>query len=117
MLSLIHGFVVFLGVKFIVTITRMSAYVPPHLRKKMAAQAVFAVRGVRWPSNAHGDPAANVKSKAAPTTYRNGNQTRRSKYTKMSRALSRRTLRVKPLKAALKQKTRRLRASSAPPRI
>ena len=95
----------------------MSAYVPPHLRKKMAQPVAPAVKGIRWPSNAHGDPAANVKSKAAPTTYRNGNQTRRSKYTKMSRALSRRTLRAKPLKAALKRQTRHLRASSAPPRI
>jgi hypothetical protein len=95
----------------------MSAYVPPHLRKKMAAQAAVTVRGVRWPSNAHGDPAANVKSKAAPSTYRNGNQSRKSKYMKMSRALSRRTLRLKPLKAVLKQRTRRLRASSAPPRF
>ena len=95
----------------------MSAYVPPHMRKKMAQAVAPAVRGVRWPSNAHGDPAANVKSKAAPSTYRNGNQSRKSKYTKMSRALSRRTLRLKPLKAVLKRQTRRLRASSAPPRF
>ena len=95
----------------------MSAYVPPHLRKKISQVAASVARGVRWPSNAHGDPAANVRSKAAPSAYRNGNQTRKSKYTKMSRALARRTLRTKPLKAVLKRKTYRLRASSAPPRI
>jgi hypothetical protein len=83
----------------------MPAYVPPHLRKKMtvAAPAETRKRGVHWPSNAHGDPTANVRSKKAPTTFREGSQTRSQKYSAISKRLSSRKLRVKPVKSVLKK--------------
>jgi hypothetical protein len=94
----------------------MPAYVPPHLRgKKFTVEAKKT--GVRWPSNATGEPSENVKSKAAPTRYRSGNQTRSQKYKKQSRNLARRTLRTKPVKTSLKKGTRKLRPSSAPAKL
>lgn len=94
----------------------MPAYVPPHLRgKKFTVETKKT--GVRWPSNAHGDPSANVKSKKAPASYRNANQTRSQKYKKQSKELTRRTLRSKPVKSSLKQTRRKIRPSSAPAKL
>lgn len=83
----------------------MPAYVPPHKRGKMAAPSESKKKGVRWPSNTHGDPTANVKSKKAPTTFRNRSQTRSNKYKTMSKKLNSRKLRNKPLKSLLKHTT------------
>ena len=94
----------------------MPAYVPPHLRGKKGTVEVKKT-GVRWPSNAHGDPSANVKSKRAPTSYRNGNQTRSQKYKKLSKELSRRTMRTKTVKSSLKKGTRKARPTSAPAKL
>lgn len=90
-------------------------YIPPALRKKMAAEAAAPKKkGVRWPSNAHGDPSFNVKYKKAPTKFRNASLTRSQKYGAISRKLSTRKLRNKPLKTLLKGKTAKVRPSSAP---
>ena len=94
-------------------------YIPPALRKKMAAEAAAAEaapkkKGVRWPSNAHGDPSFNVKSKKAPTKFVNASPTRSQKYKAISRKLSTRKLRSKPVKGLVKGKTAKLRPSSAP---
>ena len=90
-------------------------YVPPHLRKKMEAPtAVVNKKGVRFPSNATGDPEANVKSKKAPTKYRNNSLTRSQKYTAISKKLGTRKLRNKPVKTLLRGKTAKVRPSSAP---
>ena len=78
-------------------------WVPPHLRGK-AGKPVGPSKGVRFPSNATGEPSENVRFKAAPTQFRNGNQTRSAKYAKLSRRLATRKLRTKPLKSALKRK-------------
>ncbi len=94
----------------------MPAYVPPHLRGKKSTVEVKKT-GVRWPSNATGEPSANVKSKAAPTQFRNKNQTRSQKYKKQSRNLAKRTLRTKTVKSSLKKGTRRIRPSSAPAKL
>jgi hypothetical protein len=94
----------------------MPGYVPPHLRGKKSTVALKKT-GVRWPSNAHGDPSANVKSKKAPTSYRNTNQTRSQKYRKQSYQLSHRTLRTKALKSSLKSGTRKARPTSAPAKL
>lgn len=94
---------------------RMPAYVPPHLRKKIAQPtAVVNKKGVKFPSNATGDPNANVKFKKAPTKYRNNNLTRAQKYTAISKKLGTRKLRNKPVKTLLRGKTAKVRPSSAP---
>lgn len=93
-------------------------YIPPALRKKMAAEAAAAAapskKGVRWPSNAHGDPTFNVKYKKAPTKFREGSQTRSQKYKAISKKLSTRKIRNKPVKTLIKGKTAKVRPSSAP---
>ena len=89
----------------------MPAYIPPHLRKKMTL-TVTNKRGVKWPSNAHGDPSADVKYKKAPTHFRNGNLTRSNKYRSISRNLGTRKIRVKPLKGLLKGKSKTMKAKS-----
>lgn len=90
-------------------------YVPPHLRKKMAEPtAVVTKKGVRFPSNATGDPEANLKFKKAPTKYRNNSLTRSQKYTAISKKLGTRKLRNKPVKTLLRGKTAKVRPSSAP---
>jgi CCR4-NOT transcriptional regulation complex NOT5 subunit len=92
-------------------------YIPPSLRKKMAAAAAEEAtkkKGVRWPSNAHGDPSYNVKYKKAPTTFRNNSLTRTQKYKAISKKLSTRKLRNKPVKGLLKGKTAKVRPNSAP---
>ncbi len=83
-------------------------WLPPHLRGK-AGRPVSPKRGVRFPSNATGEPSENVRFKAAPTRFRNGNQTRSAKYAKISRSLATRKLRSKPLKSVLKRKATTIR--------
>lgn len=90
-------------------------YVPPHLRGKKAA-AVAEKPGVRFPSNATGEEAANVRYKKAPTGYRaNENEVPRSaKYAAISRRLGTRRLRAKPVRGVLKRgKTAKLQRHSA----
>lgn len=83
-------------------------YVPPHLRGK-ASVPVGPMKGVRFPSNATGNESANVKYKKAPSSFRNRNLSRSEKYASMSRRLSTRKIRSKPLKSVLKRgKTVRL---------
>lgn len=94
----------------------MPPYVPPSRRGKKSTVELKQT-GVRWPSNAHGDERANVKEKAAPTSYRNGSQTRSQKYRKQSRNLAKRTLRSKAVKSSLKKSTRKIRPSSAPAKL
>jgi hypothetical protein len=90
-------------------------YIPPSMRKKMvAAEEAAKKKGVRWPSNAHGDPSYNVKYKKAPTKYRNASPTRSQKYKAISRKLSTRKLRNKPVKGLVKGKTAKIRPISAP---
>ena len=94
-------------------------YIPPALRKKMAAEAAAAAaeapkKGVRWPSNAHGDPSFNVKYKKAPSKFHSKSPTRSQKYAAISRRLSTRKLRSKPVKGLVKGKTAKIRPSSAP---
>lgn len=92
---------------------RMSGkYVPPALRGK-AGRPVSPKKGVRFPSNATGEPSENVKYKRAPSRFRNANLSRAEKYTTISRHLSRRTLRAKPVKSVLKRgKTAKIRRAS-----
>jgi hypothetical protein len=83
-------------------------WVPPRLRGK-TGRPVSPKRGVRFPSNATGEPSENVRSKAAPTSYRNRNLSRSEKYAGISRRLATRKLRSKPVKSVLKKgKTKRL---------
>lgn len=97
-------------------------YIPPALRKKMAAEAAAAEaaaakpakKGVRWPSNAHGDPSFNVKYKKAPSKFREGSITRSQKYKAISKKLATRKIRNKPVKSLLKGKTAKVRPASAP---
>lgn len=77
-------------------------YVPPHLRGKVGATATKP-RGVHFPSNATGEESMNLRYKKAPTVYRNGSQTRSEKYADLSRRLSTRKVRSKPLKSVLKK--------------
>jgi hypothetical protein len=88
-------------------------YVPPHLRgKKMTAVEVKP--GVRFPSNATGEEAANVRYKRAPTSYRNNEVPPSAKYSAMSKKLETRKLRAKPVKGVLKRgKTAKLQRHSA----
>lgn len=93
----------------------MPPYVPPHLRGKKGP-AVGPKSGVRFPSNATGDEAANLHFKKAPTSYRENEAPvpRSAKYAGMSRKLSRRVLRAKPVKGVLKRgKTAKLQRHSA----
>lgn len=92
---------------------RMSGrYIPPALRGKVG-RPVSPKRGVRFPSNATGEPSENVKYKAAPSRFRNANATRAEKYGAISRQLSRRTLRAKPVKPVLKKgKTMKIRRAT-----
>jgi hypothetical protein len=78
-------------------------YVPPHLRGKVAAAPVVRRRGVHFPSNATGEESMNVRSKKAPTRFRNANLARSEKYKAMSRSLATRKLRNKPVKSLLKR--------------
>lgn len=87
-------------------------YIPPALRGKVG-RPVSPKRGVRFPSNATGEPSENVKYKAAPSRFRNANATRAEKYGAISRQLSRRTLRAKPVKPVLKKgKTMKIRRAT-----
>ena len=94
---------------------RMPAYIPPHLRKKVVHVVPVKTKGVHWPSNVHGDPSANVKLRTISRS-KNGlanSMTRSAKYSALSRALSKRTLRAKPLLSVLKsKKTRKIRRHS-----
>lgn len=94
----------------------MPAYIPPHLRKKMEplkSNAKTLKKGIRWPSNAHGDPTADVKYKKAPINYVDKKASSRSnKYKAISKHLSTRKLRVKPIVTLLKGKTKVLKAKS-----
>jgi hypothetical protein len=83
-------------------------WLPPHLRGK-AGRPEGPSKGVRFPSNATGEPSENVRFKKAPTQFRNGNQTRSAKYTGLSRSLATRKVRNKPLKSALKRKPTTIR--------
>jgi hypothetical protein len=91
-------------------------WVPPQKRGK-AATTAFKQTGVRFPSNTTGNNSRNVSYKAAPTHYRNNTaveETRSTKYKKISRRLATRKLRTKPLKSALKKaKTVRHRRHTA----
>jgi hypothetical protein len=83
-------------------------YVPPHMRGKVSV-SVAPTKGVRFPSNATGNESANLRYKKAPTSYRNQNLSRSEKYAGVSRRLSTRKLRSKPVKSILKRgKTVRL---------
>lgn len=93
---------------------RMSGkYVPPALRGKKYAP-VEVKPGVRFPSNATGEEAADVRYKRAPTGYRENEVPRSVKYAAMSRRLGTRKLRAKPVKGVLKKgKTAKLQRHSA----
>ena len=69
-------------------------YVPPHLRRAglLVAPAQEKKRGVKWPSNATGDPAANVKHHRY-TVKAKRTPTRAEKAKEQSRRLARRVLR------------------------
>lgn len=89
-------------------------WIPPHLRGKKAAAPVEAKPGVRFPSNATGEEAMNVKYKKAPTVYHEHALPPSAKYAAISRKLATRKLRVKPVKGVLKRgKTAKLRRHSA----
>lgn len=78
-------------------------YVPPQLRGKVAAAPAPKPRGVHFPSNATGEESMNVRSKKAPTHFRNANLSRSEKYKAMSRSLATRRVRNKPVKPLLKR--------------
>ena len=95
-------------------------YIPPALRKKLAAAAQAEEpkkKGIRFPSNAHGDIRFNVKYKKAPTKFRNTSPSRTEKYKELSKKLATRKLRNKPVKGLRKGKTMKVRPSSAPPKL
>ena len=96
-------------------------YIPPHLRRAglLVAPAQEKKRGVKWPSNATGDPAANVthhrytvKAKRTPT--------RAEKAREQSRRLAKRVPRpnAHTRKGLLKgQKAKRhVRSAPSPPK-
>ena len=88
---------------------------PPSLRGKKYAP-VEVKEGVRFPSNATGDEAANLRFKRAPTGYRANEEAvpRSAKYAAISRRLTRRRIRGKPVKGVLKRgKTAKLQRHSA----
>lgn len=87
-------------------------YIPPQLRGK-ASTVITMKKGVHFPSNATGEESMNIRSKKAPTHFRNANQTRSEKYRNMSRRLSTRKLRSKPVKSSLKGKTLKRLVKSA----
>lgn len=89
-------------------------WVPPHLRGK-ASKSTFKTTGVRFPSNTTGNNSRNVSYKNAPTKFNNAeNESRSTKYKKISRRLATRKLRNKPLKSSLKKgKTVRHRRHTA----
>ena len=63
-------------------------YIPPHLRKKMAA-TVAEKSCVRFPSNTTGNNTRNVKYKRAPkSTNYNNYVSRSSIYKKISKGLA-----------------------------
>lgn len=73
-------------------------------------------RGVKFPSNTTGNDSRNVRYKNAPSHYNNAeeNESRSTKYKKISRRLATRRVRNKPLKSVLKRgKTAKLRRHSA----
>ena len=87
-------------------------WVPPHLRGK-ASTSTFKQTGVRFPSNTTGNNSRNVSYKAAPTRFRNNNaaaaeESRSTKYAKISRRLATRRIRNKAVKPALKKSKTRL---------
>ena len=83
-------------------------WVPPHLRGKTSTSS-FKQTGVRFPSNTTGNNSRNVSYKAAPTRFREEEESRSTKYKRISKRLATRKLRNKPLKSALKKgKTKRL---------
>jgi hypothetical protein len=77
-------------------------WVPPHKRGK-AATTAFKQTGVRFPSNTTGNNSRNVTYKSAPTLFREGEESRSTKYRRISRQLASRKLRNKPIKSALKR--------------
>jgi hypothetical protein len=79
-------------------------WVPPHKRGK-SETATFKQTGVRFPSNTTGNNTRNVSYKEAPTTYRNTNEeeSRSTKYKKISKRLATRKIRNKPVKPLLKR--------------
>jgi hypothetical protein len=84
-------------------------WVPPHLRGKVAT-STFKQTGVRFPSNTTGNNSRNVSYKAAPTRFRGEEEESRStKYKRISRHLGTRKLRTKPLKSSLKKGKRTVR--------
>ncbi len=87
-------------------------WLPPHKRGK-ASTSSFKQTGVRFPSNTTGNNSRNVSYKAAPTRFRNNNanaeeETRSTKYKKISRHLGTRRIRNKAIKPALKRGKTRL---------
>jgi hypothetical protein len=79
-------------------------WVPPHLRGKTSSSS-FKQTGVRFPSNTTGNNSRNVSYKRAPTTFRESEEESRStKYKRISKRLGTRKLRTKPLKPALKKR-------------
>jgi hypothetical protein len=90
---------------------RMSGkYVPLHLRGKPMRPASPPKRGVKWPSNTTGNNTRNVSYKKAPTHFaNNAEESRSTKYAKLSRRLGTRKLRTKPVKSALKKGKQTLR--------
>lgn len=67
-------------------------------------------RGVHFPSNTTGNNTRNVSYKKAPTQFaNNAEESRSTKFAKISRRLATRRLRTKPVKSALKKGKQTLR--------
>ncbi len=96
----------------------MPAYIPPHLRKKLAGQTEKpkkrqTVKKLRFPSNTTGDNTRNVSFAPVSRLFSNAAST---VYKAFSTALQTRKLRRKPVKKVLKTgKKEVLRPQSASP--
>lgn len=91
----------------------MPAYVPPHLRKKMAKPKRLTKKQLRFASNTTGDNTRNVTFAPVSKLF---SEAATSVYKVFSSAFQTRKLRRKPLKKVLKTGSKAaLRAQSASP--
>ena len=93
----------------------MPAYIPPHLRKKIAKPKRITHKQLRFASNTTGDNSRNVSFARVSKLISN---TVTSVYKVFSSAMQTRKLRRKPVKKVLKSGTKALlrRHSSSPPK-
>lgn len=91
----------------------MPAYIPPHMRKKMAKPKRITHKQTRFASNTTGDNTRNVSFAPVSKLF---TETASTIYKVFSSALQTRKLRKKPLKKVLKSgKKEALRPQSASP--